>query len=451
MNAFNRRKVAAILAAFMLFAQPASICAEELDHARRLDACYSLASASIGTEDYETAKAYIAECMSIIGEDAEGELAADLHLKLGCIHTIEENYDAALVELNAAIAAQEDLSDAYLVRAQVYSAMQRYAEAADSLGRYVELSGDTEKNETLAQLYEMAGNNEEALNAYGQNEGNADLSETEAAYNLGVYKVSMQMYDEAIPNFEECVNDPTYGVAASYNLGICLMQTGDFARALTAFEFCNENGADYEGLYYNLGVCRMTAGQLEGANEAFTVSIERESFTHDAHYNRGVVRMNLGLFSEAAEDFTAYLDGEKASNKEFVADQATYNRAICYMSVSDFDSAAKDFTSCIRASINSDDSLFNRALSYLQGGEYEKAITDFTKCIKNGNDADEATFYRHYAYRYFNQPRNAIKDLTTCIQNGFNTATCYYERAQINRELGKEDEYLADLKASLEQ
>ena len=170
MNARIRNRAAAMLAAAMLFTQPLAACAEELDNTRKLDAYYSLATASIGSENYEKAKAYIGDCIALIGEEATGALAADLHLKLGCIYTIEEDYQAALTELNAAIAAQEDLADAYLVRSQAYSVLQRYAEAAESLSRYVELSGDTEKNETLAQLYEMAGDNEQALAAYGQSD-----------------------------------------------------------------------------------------------------------------------------------------------------------------------------------------------------------------------------------------------------------------------------------------
>ena len=428
---------------------------------QRLDTYYSLAISYINREDFDKAMEYLDACLEYCDETSNPDLCADIHLKKGCVHTMTGDSGNAVKELDEAIRIKDTLSEAWLVKTQVYSDEGKLPEAIESLEKYIEMTGDTGMYETLSQLYQQNGDAEKAFEAYNKYaEGSSD-NEIEVGYRKGVYKMGVGMYEEAVEDFKPCLEDETYGVSAAYNLGVCQMNLGDYGSALAAFNQCAEAGGDYDGIHYNLGVCNMTLGNYAEAIGAFTASIDGESYKEDAIYNRAVCHMSAGSYVDAIADFTSYIDARAAAAQPEVAegeeeaepvntvDVANYYRGVCYLSNGDYAEAAADFTRCIEGDVAADDSLFNRGLSYLQGGEFESAKEDFNACIKSGNSADEARFYRAYAYRYLGENENAIKDLTECIKNEYNLSQSYYQRAQVYNDMGDSDHYVEDLEASL--
>ncbi|MBR5110245.1 MAG: tetratricopeptide repeat protein [Clostridia bacterium] len=447
-------KIMAVLV--MVLAMAGSVYAEPVSlDAQRLDTYYTLALDRIENDDYEKALSYLANCLKYCDKAVNPDLYADIHLKIGCVYTMQKNYDYALAELEEAIATMPGLSEAWLVKTQVYSEMENYTAAADTLKIYIELTGNTAMNETLSQLYASAGDEEKALEA--QNAYEAYTSEITAAYESAVSKLEAGQYADAIADFEICRNDATYGPSSIYNIAVCYMQGGDYENALSNFLLCVNGDAEYDGLYYNIGVCCMVQDEIPSAIQAFTISTEKESFQSDALYNRAVCYVTAEEFQLAIDDFTAYLDMMKAAQAKEegaepgdVVDVATYYRGVCYLSVNEFEKAAADFTACIEAGLAPSDSLFNRGLTYLQAGSYELAVADFTECIEKDISTDDALFYRSYAYRGQGNNEAALADLTACIEHGYNLSTAYYQRAQVYDSMGDKEHYIADLEASLQ-
>ena len=110
---------------------------------QKLDTYYSLAINYINRGDYDKAIEYLDACLDYCDEDSNPDLYADVHLKKGCVYTMTADYDNAVKELDEALRVKDALSDAWLVKTQVFSENSRYEEAIESLEKYIELSSDT--------------------------------------------------------------------------------------------------------------------------------------------------------------------------------------------------------------------------------------------------------------------------------------------------------------------
>ena len=472
----NKRivKLAIVLTlALALLMSPVAFAEEVVYDAQKLDTNYALALAYIGREDYEKAMEYLNACLQFCDENSAPEVYADVHLKIACVHTIYQNYEEALKELDEALRVNPELAEAYLVKTQVHSDLGEYESAAAALQQYIDLTGDSSLYEVKAEIYSAVGNVDKALEAYKvylQNDGN-DGAET--AYKTAIYSMEMAQYETAIDEFEKCIGNETYGPSSLYNIGVCYMRMEDYENALSFFDRCA--GQDFDGLYYNTAVCDMLLDKTEDAIEAFTNSIEKESFVSDAMYNRAICYVSTEQFANAIVDFTAYLDAQKAAKVEAlqaeadkaaeeagteaqtidpetveaVVDVATYYRGVCSLSIGDVESAIADFTACIDNDLAVQDCNFNRGLAYLQAGEYELAEADMTASVEADYNADAATFYRAYAKIGLGDNDGAIADFTTCIEHEYNLQQSYYQRAQIYMAMGDNDSYIADLENSL--
>ena len=176
---------------------------------QRLDAYYQLAVHYINDGNYEKALTYLDACFQYCTAEDNAALVADLYLKRGCVYTMQGENEKALNELEQALAVSPDLADAYLVRVQIYSNSGLYSDAIQNMEKYIELTGDQTMYETLAQLYEASGDYEQALASYGTYTEAASVSEAEASYQRGVYKMNLGLFSKAADEFETCADDAT--------------------------------------------------------------------------------------------------------------------------------------------------------------------------------------------------------------------------------------------------
>ena len=447
-------------------AVPAALAAPD---ARKLDTYYSLAAQYISREEYDKALDYLKNALEYCDENTSEELLADIHLKIAYIYMMKQEYEDALKELDELFLISPDLAEGYLIRMEIYSEMGEYAKAAQDLEKYIELTGMKENYETVAKLYNMAGDQEKAVESYQAYLDAMQVEGSRSAYEAAAYKVESGLYQEAIADYEALLEDEEYGKAAAYNIGICYLQMEEYEKALDAFGKCSEYAAEIDGIYYNIGICNMQLGKFTEAIEAFGISYETESYKTDAVYNRAVCHFSLtsaGLDEEATkaelqaaiEDFTAYLAlmteeakaaaGEGAEVPETV-NMANYYRAVCYVGLEEFEKAIEDYTACIEAGVYAEDSMYGRSLIYLQIGKLEEAMEGLTYCIDNGIHTDESLYYRSLIHDAQGNTQAAIDDLTLCIEHGYNLAEMYYQRAQMYLKLNDMDHYVEDLEASL--
>ena len=366
---------------------------------QKLDTAYTLALYAINDEDYDKANSYLDVCMAYCDPSASPELYADLLLKKACIDVIQEDYDMALFQLDAALYVDPELADAYLVRTQVYTAQGDIDQAVANLQKYIDLTEDTTLYQTIAQLHEANGDMEQAEAAYEKFAAANGEEVPEALFQTGLYRMESGKFEEAIEAFETYRDDEDYGAGALYNIGVCHLNMGDYETAEADFTGCIEKEGLFDGVYYNRGVCRLMAGNWESAAEDFEQSVSSESYAADAQYNLAVCRMQSEDYEGAVEIFTDLIGDGEAEEE----------------SVTEGEEMTGDEPAEAEAPVVNDSAYYYRALCYAATGNLEDALADYT----------------------------------TCIDHGYDLAESYYQRAQIYAALGDKDHQTADLEASL--
>ena len=108
-----KKLVAIVVTLIMVFAMVMTASAAEMD-SRKLDTLYSLAVTYISREDYTKAMEYLNAALEICDETETAALYADIHLKKGCVYTLQQDYENAQKELDEALRVDPSLSEAYL-------------------------------------------------------------------------------------------------------------------------------------------------------------------------------------------------------------------------------------------------------------------------------------------------------------------------------------------------
>jgi len=357
-------------------------------NAQMLDTMYTLALNAINQEDYATARKYLNIAFVYCDRETNPVMYADLLLKQACIDVIEGENNTALLALDAALTVDPNLADAYLVATQIYTNEADFADAAACLDKYIELSGETELYETLAQLHEANGNMDAAQAAYDKFVAAGGADSKEAGFQAGLYRMESGKYAEAIEAFSAYANDETYGAGAMYNTGVCQMNLGEYDKAVKAFTASEELGGTFSGLYYNRGICYlMTEDWANGAKD-FTRSIETEPYVEDAKYNLGICRMQAGEYAEAVAIFTELIgDGDKSSQPaesqegKTVNDAVYYFRGVCNAALGNMEAALRDYTTCIEHGYELSQSYYQRAQVYAAMGDSEKQASDLESSL----------------------------------------------------------------------
>lgn len=349
---------------------------------QKLDAAYTLALNAINKEDYATARKYLNIAFVYCDKETNPEVYSDLLLKQACLDVIEEQPDIALLALDAALKISPDLADAYLVRTQIYTAQSDLANAIENLEKYIELTGQTEMFETVAQLQEAGGNMEAAQAAYDKYVAAAGADNQEAGFQAALYRMENGKYADAIEAFTAYAEDKTYGAGAQYNIGVCKMNMEDYAGAIEAFNACESKGGEFSGLYYNRGICSLMSTDWAKGAEDFEKSIKSEPYVNDARYNLGVCRMQQGEYEAAAAAFDQLEKDFTAEEGLTLNDAVYYFRAICNAALGKLEDAIRDYTTCIEHGYELAQSYYERSQVYAAMGDTEKQSEDLENSLK---------------------------------------------------------------------
>ena len=380
-----KKYFAAMMAAVMLFiAMPAM--AETVQDtaalAQKLDATYTLALNAINKEDYATARKYLNIAFVYCDPQANPTMYADLLLKQACIDVIEGDNSIALLALDAALAVQPELADAYLVKTQIYTNDGDFANAVANLEKYIALTQDETLYETVAQLHEANGDTAAAQEAYDKFAAVAGEENQEAGFQAGLYRMENGKYAEAVEAFQAYAEDETYAAGAQYNIGVCKMNLGDTAGAVEAFTACEEKGGNFSGLYYNRGICYLLSEDWAKGAEDFAKSIETEPYVADARYNLGICNMQQEKYEEAVAAFDELVKSVEGEADATLNDAVYYFRAVCNAALGKLEEAINDLTTCIDHGYELAQTYYQRAQVYAAMGDTENQTKDLENSLK---------------------------------------------------------------------
>ncbi len=107
----------------------------------------------------------------------------------------------------------------------------------------------------------------------------------ETHYNMGIAYMEMELFEEAIKEFNISLHDPSFRFESYNRLGLCLVAMGRYAEACEFFEkglnLPGRSENEYNGLTYEMGLAYELSGDLKKALELFKRVEERDSGFRD--------------------------------------------------------------------------------------------------------------------------------------------------------------------------
>jgi Tfp pilus assembly protein PilF len=174
--------------------------------------------------------------------------------------------DAALEEINKAVALHPEVAESYVQRAIIHKEARNYFKAIDDYSKALHILPDMPNvRYDLAQTLRRVKMYGPAIEEYEKAIA-LDPVKMEAYNNLGITYLEMGHLDKAIEYFEKVIEiDPAYTKAYN-NLGAALAQSGDTDRAVAVLEHAIRIDAEYASSYKNLA---MVYVQLKKPAEAY--------------------------------------------------------------------------------------------------------------------------------------------------------------------------------------
>jgi tetratricopeptide (TPR) repeat protein len=128
-------------------------------------------------------------------------------------------------------------------------------------------------------------------------------------------------------------------------------------------------------------------------------------------------------------------------------------RGMLYYYQEKYDKVIQDFENYTRLVPDDIEGFRMLAMGYLYYGTYDAAIATFTQALKLDPQLVSALSYRAEAYRRSGNGAEAVRQATKVIQRGGDprvVADAYITRAKVYREIGQQEQAVADVRAALQ-
>jgi len=109
--------------------------------------------------------------------------------------------------------------------------------------------------------------------------------DTETHYNLAIAYMEMELYDDAIREFNLAIKDPVFECDCYTRLGLSLMAKGEYDEAISNFleglKISGRTSNERKGLLYELGLAYEASGNIQEALEVFKSTYEMDKGFRD--------------------------------------------------------------------------------------------------------------------------------------------------------------------------
>lgn len=213
-------------------------------------------------------------------------------------------------------------------------------------------------------------------------------------------------------------------VVGYYNRGNYLQEQGDFAFTENqgeAMDLYNQAIVDYDktielnssdiGAHSNRGITLAKIGKYQEAIADFNIVIKIDSTYGNVYSNRGNAFGLIGKWNQAVSDYNKALQ----INPNFV--DALFNRGIALSNINRYEESIADFNRVLQLDPNRVDSYMHRGLSYYFSDKIDSAIIDFNIYLKLYPDRYNLLYYRALSYEKTNQQDLAKADFKNLKNN----------------------------------
>lgn len=216
------------------------------------------------------------------------------------------------------------------------------------------------------------------------------------ANKRGLEYMKQNLYEQAITEFNNAINDDQEWFPAYFNRAIAYANNKHYKEALQDFNYILINFPDHADSYFNRGIVYENLGIYANAIKDYSETIKlRPDFIMAYHY-RGIARFRMNDFDGALEDYNKALQ----LGQNLQLDIAT----------------AKEF------GLNSSALYFSRGVIMQKKGDLQKAIQDYSEAINIDPSSAKAYYNRAIAKMALSQAEEALKDLEIASRLGFEQA-----------------------------
>jgi tetratricopeptide (TPR) repeat protein len=232
-------------------------------------ACYD------GLENYLMAAEFYEKSLAVCPESR----SFSLHYRLGVSRACAERFEKAVEAFQQCLATNSDPAQEKQLLLILHNLEDiQQGKKSGSLFR-VQVQLQRAFSDMEAEKYESAAARLERLAAL-------DPQNPAVFYNLGVAYAFLKRDEEALAEFEKCVELRADYVEAWYNMGqICMIQKRDFSRALHCFDQAAKIRPDYIGAHHQRGVAYELLGDKQRALECWERTLELDPENKQAREN----------------------------------------------------------------------------------------------------------------------------------------------------------------------
>jgi predicted O-linked N-acetylglucosamine transferase (SPINDLY family) len=276
-----------------------------------------------------------------------------LHL-LGVIHYQRGECEAAIRQIDAALAVNPDVAAAHNNRGNALKDLGRANEALASYDRAIALKSNY----------------------------------AEAHYNRGNVLRELKRPAEAVESYDRAIAARPDYLEALSNRGSALKQLGLCEEGLASFDRAIALRPDYAEAWFNRANALAALKRYDEALASCDKAVALRPDLAEAHNNRGHALEKLRRFAEAVEAYDRAL-----ALKPDYAD-ALNNRGNAYKELKRFDEALADYDRALALEPDHADVFFNRGIAFTELKRTEDALASFDRAIQIDPGHAEAHYNR---------------------------------------------------------
>ncbi len=381
--------------------------------------------------------------------------AADRLLEQARKQLVAKKPAAAFKTLQQCLKVNNQLAEAWFLRAGILADFGEDAEALRSFNRAVTLEPQTPQYRNARGFFLLSRNKlKEAI---------ADFTEAikiDPAYpqpynNRGLALLAREEYQQAIADFSKAIElDPKY-VDAFNNRGFAHLKIGKFDEARKDFDQAIALNPKYVNAFNNRAMLHAERGDLKAAVADLTAAIELDRYNASLYRYRAQAYRELGETGKARQDTerVAWLTKLERINRQLARrpqdPEVHIQRAELLAAGGEKDIALASFQAAEKVAPNHARIFVRRAEFWLEEGDFDKAIADCDRAIAI-EPSTEAYSVRGDAYFHKGDYDKAIADFERARRIDVTVAEAYWRRARQHEAAGRMEAAKADRQRAIE-
>jgi len=249
--------------------------------------------------------------------------------------------------------------------------------------------------------------------------------------NWGLASYRAQLYSEAIPPLERCLNANSEDTFIRQLLGFSYFFTDNFTKTVEVLQPFIKSPPNDPGLLFAWGTALVRTHQPDLAEGVFRRLLEQNADDPNVHFLLGQAYAQQGHYSNALSEFNS------AVQLDARLPEAHYNIGLVHLRQSDFESAAAEFRAELELRPGDPITSFYLGHTLLLRGESADAVAILRKVVDGKPDYERARFELGRALLQQGDAAGAIENLEAAKKLDPSRDTTYFQLSQAYRRVGR--------------